>query len=62
VVFHSAFVMYVGDDQRRRIRDAIDRAGVYHLRLEPGEGTFEIRLGDELLGTAQAHGAGVRWL
>jgi hypothetical protein len=62
VVFHSAFVMYVGDDQRRRIRGAIDRAGVYHLRLEPDEGTFEIRLGDELLGTAQAHGAGVRWL
>jgi hypothetical protein len=29
--------------------------------LESEVGTFEIRLGDELLGTSQAHGARVRW-
>jgi len=61
VVFHSVFMQYVGGDQRTRIQRAIDQASVYYLRLEPGEGTFEIRLGDELLGTSSAHGAGVRW-
>ena len=62
VVFHSAFMKYVDDDQHKRINRAIDQASVYHLRLEPDDnGTFEIRLGDELLGTSQAHGAGVRW-
>jgi hypothetical protein len=61
VVFHSVFMQYVGDDQRTRIKRAIDEASVYYLRLEPGEGTFEIRLGDELLGTSTAHGTGVRW-
>lgn len=63
VVFHSAFMKYVNDNQRMRIGRALDEASVFHLRLEPDEGrdTFEIRLGDELLGTSQAHGAGVRW-
>jgi hypothetical protein len=70
VVFHSAFMKYVNDDQGTRIRRALDEASVYYLRLEPDQsylssepdqGTFEIRLGDELLGTSQAHGAGVRW-
>jgi hypothetical protein len=70
VVFHSAFMKYVTDDQQKRIRTAIDSASPYYLRLEPDqdylqqepdEFTFEIRLDDELLGTSQAHGAGVRW-
>jgi hypothetical protein len=61
VVFHSVFMQYVKDDERTRIRQAIDQASAYYLRLEPDQGTFEIRLGDELLGTSQAHGAGVRW-
>jgi hypothetical protein len=70
VVFHSAFMKYVNADQHKRIRRSIDDASAYYLRLEPDpeysqsepdEFTFEIRLGDELLGTSQAHGAGVRW-
>jgi hypothetical protein len=70
VVFHSVFIQYVGDEGRSRIaniiQDATSRANVeapvYHLRMEPDEGRFEIRLGDELLGTSSAHGTGVRWL
>ena len=68
VVYHSAFMHYANDDQRMRITRTIHEASVYYLRLERGEewldsevGTFEIRLGDELLGTSQAHGARVRW-
>ena len=61
VVFHSVFMQYVDDDQRTRINRAIDQASVYYLRLEPTKSTFEIRLGDELLGTSGAHGTGVRW-
>ena len=61
VVFHSVFMQYVSGDQRTRIANAIAEASAYHLRLEPDQGTFEIRLGDELLGTSTAHGTGVRW-
>jgi hypothetical protein len=61
VVFHSVFMQYASEDQRTRIGGAIDAASVYYLRLEPGEGTFEIRLGDELLGTSGPHGTGIRW-
>jgi hypothetical protein len=62
VVYHSVFMQYVGEDQRMRIKRAIDEASVYYLRMEPAQGTFEIRLNDELLGTSGAHGTGVRWL
>lgn len=61
VVYHSVFIQYADEDQRMRIRRTIEDASVYYLRMEPASGTFEIRLGDELLGTSQAHGAGVRW-
>ena len=69
IVYHSVFMQYVDRKDRDRIAsvigDAISRAPaeapVYHLRMEPGAGTFEIRLGEELLGTSQAHGTGVRW-
>ena len=61
VVFHSVFMQYVDDDQRTRINRAIDESSIYYLRLEPTKSTFEIRLGDELLGTSGAHGTGVRW-
>jgi hypothetical protein len=61
VVFHSVFMQYVDDDQRARINRAINEASVYYLRMEPDQGTFEIRLGEELLGTSGAHGTGVRW-
>ena len=62
VVYHSVFMQYVSEDERMRIKRAIDQAFVYYLRMEPAQGTFEIRLGDELLGTSGAHGTGVRWL
>ncbi len=70
VVYHSVFMQYVGEGDRRRIAAAIREAEssatveapFYYLRMEPGEGTFEIRLGRELLGTSQAHGMGVRWV
>lgn len=62
VVYHSVFLQYVDEPGRRRIDEALASAPVFHLRMEPGEGTFEIRLDDELLGTCRAHGTGVRWL
>jgi len=70
VVYHSVFMQYVSDDGRWRISRAIDKATsraaadapVYYLRLEPDAGTFEVRLGAELLATSGAHGSGVRWL
>jgi hypothetical protein len=70
VVYHSVFIQYLTDGVHRRITGAIDQAisratpdaPVYHLSMEPDEGRFEVRLGDELLGTSRAHGTGIRWL
>ena len=70
VVYHSVFMQYLGDEARTRIASTMDNATsraptlapVYYLRMEPDGGTFEIRLGSELLGTSQAHGRGVKWL
>jgi len=70
VVYHSVFIQYVSDEGQSRIASVIQNATsralaeapVYYLRMEPDEGRFEIRLGDELLGTSQAHGTRVRWL
>jgi len=71
VVYHSVFVQYLNEGSRRRLTAAIDQAvsratpdaPVYHLRMEPDQAsTFQIKLGDELLATCKAHGAGVRWL
>ncbi len=72
VVYHSVFAQYLTEGSRRRITVALDRAvsratpeaPVYHLRMEPdaAAATFEVKLGDELLATSRAHGAGVRWL
>ncbi len=62
VVFHSVFMQYVDEPGRRRINEAIESAPVFHLAMEPGDDTFEIRLDGELLGTCRAHGTGVRWL
>jgi hypothetical protein len=62
VVYHSVFMQYVSAEQRTRISRAIDDSTVYYLRMEPDEGRFEVRLGDELLATAGPHGMGVRWL
>lgn len=70
VVFHSVFMQYVEQAERGRIAEAIGRATIgathdapfFHLRMEPGEDTFEIRLDDDLLGVSQAHGRQVVWL
>jgi len=61
VVYHSVVWQYIPDDQQRRIEAVIKESGVYHLRMEPAYPVFEVRLNDELLGTALAHGTGVRW-
>jgi hypothetical protein len=71
VVYHSVFIQYVNDGVQSRIASTIANAmsrapveaPVYYLRMEadPTGGRFEIRLDDELLGTSQAHGTGVRW-
>ena len=61
VVYHSVFMQYVEEAERARIREAIERAGVFHLRMEPHYPVFDITLDGELLGTSMAHGTGVRW-
>ena len=61
VVYHSVFAQYVDRSDWARIETALDRPGVFHLAMEPGEGAFEVRLDGELLGTCMAHGTGVRW-
>ena len=70
VVYHSVFIQYVAETERHRIADAIESAKaratkdspLYHLAMEPGVGSFEVRLDGRLLATTQAHGTGVRWL
>jgi hypothetical protein len=65
VVFHSVFMQYVGEAERKRLAAALHGSGVFHLSFEPGEqaaARFEVRLDDELLGTSLAHGTRVRWL
>jgi len=62
VVYHSVFRQYVEEETRREIDDAIEAAGVFHLAMEPADGTFEVRLDGAVLGTAKAHGTGVRWI
>jgi hypothetical protein len=62
VVYHSVFMQYVAVEGRERITRAIADAPVHYLTMEPAEGTFEVRLGGELLGTAGPHGTHVRWL
>ena len=61
VVYHSVFMQYVADPEQRRIAAAIAEADVFYLRMEPAYPLFEVRLGDELLGTSHAHGTHVRW-
>lgn len=74
VVYHSVFLQYVPDAERRRMREAVTRAAagaahdapVFLLTMEPVERSpavrFEVRLDAKLVGTSQAHGTGVRWL
>ena len=61
VVYHSVFIQYVSEPERARIAEAIRAPGVFYLRMEPAYPLFEVRLGDELLGTSYAHGTHVRW-
>jgi hypothetical protein len=62
VVYHSVFTQYLDEDTRRDIDVAIEGARVARLSMEPGEGTFEVRLDGKLLATTKAHGTGVRWI
>jgi hypothetical protein len=70
VVYHSVFIQYVSSEGRERIKRTIDQAvsratpdaPVHYLHMEPEAGTFEVRLGDELLATSGPHGTHVRWL
>jgi len=70
VVYHSVFMQYVSEAERARIADAIagataratPQAPFFHLSMEPGVDTFEVRLGEELLGESLAHGTRVVWL
>ena len=62
VVYHSVFIQYLDEDTRQELDAAIAGARVAHLSMEPGDGTFEVRLDGALLGTTKAHGTGVRWL
>lgn len=61
VVFHSVFLQYIDEPSRARIRACIEHAGVFYLTMEPAYPVFEVRLNGDLLGTAMAHGTGVRW-
>ena len=61
VVYHSVVMQYVDEAERTRIGRLINAARVFHLEMEPGNRTFEIRLDGEVLGTTHAHGTGVRW-
>jgi hypothetical protein len=62
VVYHSVFTQYLDEETRRGIDAAIEAARVARLSMEPGEGTFEVRLDGQLLATTKAHGTGVRWI
>jgi hypothetical protein len=62
VVYHSVFMQYLDEPTRGEITSMIEDAQVAHLSMEPGDATFEVRLDGVLLGTAKAHGTGVRWL
>jgi hypothetical protein len=62
VVYHSVFMQYLDEPARNELARTIESAPVSHLSMEPGESTFEVRLDGVLMGTAKAHGSGVRWL
>ena len=61
VVYHSVFMQYVAEADRKRIAEVIAGGQVFHLSLEPADNTFEIRLDGRLLGTSGPHGTAVRW-
>ena len=61
VVYHSIVIRYIGADDRRRIAELIDEAGVFRLSLEFGREAFEIRLNGDVMGTSGPHGTHVRW-
>jgi hypothetical protein len=76
VVFHSIVWQYIGDEERGRVTELIERAGressarapLAWLRMEPGADEAEVRLtvwprgGERLLATVGFHGRDVRWL
>ena len=76
VVFQSLVLQYLDDEQRTRIRAAIEAAGaaatprapLAWLRMEPGGELADVRLRmwpggeDALIARAGYHGRPVRWL
>ncbi len=76
VVFQSLVLQYLDDEQRTRVRAAIEAAGaaatarapLAWLRMEPGGGLAEVRLRtwpggeDALIARAGYHGRPVHWL
>ena len=76
VVFQSIVLQYLDDDQRTRVRAAIEAAGAVAteraplawLRMEPGGDLADVRLrmwpggDDALIGRAGYHGRPVHWL
>ncbi len=69
VVYHSVFLQYLDGAGRQAVSDLIREAAagappdapVMRLAMEPGNGTFEIRLDGELLGTSGPHGTRISW-
>lgn len=76
VVFHSIVMQYLTRGARERVEKTIARRGrlasrsapLAWLRMEPGGGTYQVRLtlwpggSDVLVATAGEHGSPVRWL
>ena len=72
VVYHSVFLQYLDVADREKLEGVIQSAAdaatadapIFRLSMEPNHEKpgFDIRLGEELLGTSRAHGTGVRWL
>jgi hypothetical protein len=76
VVFHSIVMQYLTRRERERVEKTIARCGrlasrsapLAWLRMEPGGGTYQVRLrlwpggSDALVATAGEHGSPVRWL
>ena len=76
VVFHSIFMQYLSEDDRRRVASVLAEAGrratgdapLAWLRMEPGGEQTEVRLtlwpagGERLIANAGYHGRPVRWV
>jgi hypothetical protein len=61
VVFHTAVVFYLDDDQRARLQALV--AGVTHVTAETGiaEGGFALEIDGRVVGSAHPHGRWLAW-